>query len=64
MIDGASFSPSAQAKLMATLNALILMAMSVCEPLLFAFVLRQTIVRTKARPTHRHWSSALNAFGV
>jgi hypothetical protein len=48
---------------MATLNALILVAMSVCEPLLFAFVLRQTIVRTKARPPLRQWACALNAFG-
>jgi hypothetical protein len=33
---------------MTTPNASILMAMSVHEALLFAFVLRQTIVRTEA----------------
>jgi hypothetical protein len=49
---------------MTTLNALILVAMSVCEPPFFAFVLRQTIVRTKARPPLRYWFCALNAFGL
>jgi hypothetical protein len=46
---------------MTTLNASILMAMSVGEALLFAFVLRQAIVRTKARPPIRHWFLALGA---
>jgi len=46
---------------MTTLNALILMAMSVCKPFVLAFVLRQTIIRAEACPALRDWPRALSA---
>jgi hypothetical protein len=57
-----SFSAPAQAKLMTTLNASVLMAMSVRKALVFTFVLRQAIVRAKACPPIRQWFLALSAF--